>query len=105
MATQSNTNTSGKTVLIILLLVFTFPLWIGLLGGLIGLVAGLFGAAIGMIAGFFGAVIGLIGSLFGAVFGVFHIPFSGAPFMGFNFLLITCLVIALVMASRSRKRQ
>jgi hypothetical protein len=50
------------------ILVFTFPVWIGLAGGLIGLIAGAFGAVIGILAGVFGALIGAVGAVFGWMF-------------------------------------
>lgn len=104
--TRSNTH-SGSTILIVLLIVFTLPIWIGIAGGLFGLVMGLFGAAIGIIAGVFGAVIGAIAGVIGGVFGLFSWDWSPVfHFFGFhyNFLLVICLVIAIVMVSRSRRK-
>ena len=81
---------SSSTLLIVLLMIFTFPLWIGILGGLFGLVAGLFGAIVGLIAG-----------LFGATFGLFscwpHFPFSGAT--------VIVLIFLIVLLSRSKAKK
>lgn len=49
-------------ILIIILLVFTFPIWIGV-------VAGLFGAAVGLIGGAIGIAVGLIGTAIGMLVG------------------------------------
>jgi len=54
MAQKSNNN-----ILILVLLLFTFPLWIGLAGGLIAILAGVFGIAIGLIAGLFGIIVSI----------------------------------------------
>lgn len=51
-----------QIVLIVLLLIVTFPVWIGL-------VAGLFGALIGVLGGLFGVLVGLAGSALGLVIG------------------------------------
>lgn len=103
--TRSNTH-SGSTILIVLLVVFTFPIWIGIAGGLFGLVMGLLGAAIGVIVGVFGAVIGAITGVIGGVFGLFSWDRSSFHFFGFyyNFLLVLCLVIAIIMVSKSRMK-
>lgn len=86
---------SGSTVLIILIVLFTFPFWIGgLLGGLFGLIGGIFGA----IAGIFGAVIGLIGGFFGWIFD-WHWPWL------FHWNAFTIILIAVVIALLSRSRR
>jgi len=91
---------STSTVLIVLLLVFTFPIWIGIAGGIFGLIAGIFGAAIGIIAGVFGAVFGAMGGLFGWLFD-WHWPFGG--FFQWNIFTIFFIVLVVVLISRSRK--
>ena len=90
---QSKSSTS--TVLIVLLLVFTFPIWIGIAGGLFGLIAGIFGAVIGIIAAIFGAIFGVIGGVFGWSFdwpsftGWFHAPIFVIAAVAIVVLLIT----------------
>ena len=59
--TKKQMPTSTK-VLLIIVIILTFPLWIGI-------VAGLFGGAIGLIGALFGVIIGLIGAAFGLVIG------------------------------------
>lgn len=96
--TRPNAKTSSaSTVLIILIIIFTFPIWIGILGGLFGLIAGAFGAAIGIVAAIIGAVFGVIGGMIGAVFG----GWSNGHY-GMNVFLAIALVLALVMLGRSR---
>jgi hypothetical protein len=97
---------SNNSVLLLIILVLTFPLWIGLAGGLIGLVAGLFGLVIGLIAGVFGMLAGLIGGMFGFVGWVFDglFDFDMHPF---NFVvspfLILLFIVAVIMVFRSKQ--
>lgn len=52
---------SGNSLLVaIIILVFTFPLWIGVVGGLFGVVVGLLGAAFGLMAAVLIAAVGLV---------------------------------------------
>ncbi len=97
--TRSTTKSGTNTVLIVLLILFTFPIWIGIAGGLFGLVIGLMGAAIGIVAGVFGAVIGGFGGLVGGIFGGWHGAF------GCNVFIAIALVFAIVMLTRSRERK
>lgn len=103
-------NNSNNTALIILL-VLTFPIWIGLAGGAFGLLAGIFGVVIGLIAGVFGILAGLIGAIFGFFGSIFSwtvgetfsltlFPFSIAfnPFVW----LALAFVIALVLHLRKQ---
>lgn len=96
--TRSNTN-SGTTILIILIVVFTFPIWVGIAGGLFGLIAGLFGAAVGIIVAVFGAIIGVFAAVISGLFGGWW-PDSH---IGLNVFLAICLVLAIVMLSKVRK--
>lgn len=93
---MQHSKTTTSTVLIVLLLVFTFPIWIGLAGGLIGIIAGIFGAVVGVIAAIFGAVFGVIGGLFGWMFN-WH-PFSG--WLHTPIFVITALVIVILLVTR-----
>lgn len=102
-------STSGSTLLIVILLVVTFPIWIGIAGGLFGLAMGLFGAAIGIIAALFGVFGGLLGAIVGAIGKVFGWLFGGLfswnYFPGIHLqgpvtLLLVVLVIALIIQSR-----
>jgi len=97
--TMTAKTSSNSSVLVIILLIVTFPFWIGILGGLIGLIAGVFGAVVGIIAAVFGAVFGAIGS----VFGVFH-WFPHIHISGFRFFIVVAIIFAIVMMSRSKKK-
>lgn len=96
--TRSNTSSTGTTALIVLIIVFTFPLWIGILGGLFGVVMGLLGALIGVVAGVFGAIIGGVASMIG---GVFHWGWQSAFF--WNVLLAILLAVAIVKLAKTKK--
>lgn len=87
----------NSTFLIVLLMIFTFPIWVGIFGGLFGLAAGLFGMCIGIVAGVFGAVFGAIG----AVFGIFNWSFPHIHISGF---VIIALIFLIVLMSRSKKK-
>ena len=93
---QSKSSTS--TVLIVLLIVFTFPLWLGLAGGLFGLIVGLLGAAFGIIAGVFGAVFGAIGGIFGWFF---DWPFNG--FFRWNIFSVILIAVIIALVARSKR--
>ncbi len=96
--TRSN---SSPSLLIVLLIIFTFPIWFGIVGGLFGLIVGFFGACIGVIAGIFGAIFGAIG----AVFGIFDwFSFPHIHLSGFRFFIIVAIIFAIVMMSRSTKK-
>ncbi|MBP9924443.1 MAG: hypothetical protein KBF45_00520 [Cyclobacteriaceae bacterium] len=100
--------TRTSTIIITLIIVFTFPLWFGLGMGLFGLIFGLIGGAIGIVAGVFGAVIGVIAGVFGAIFhGIFgwghggHNSFPGVHLNGYVFLALIILA-ALVLSKRNK---
>jgi len=93
----------SSSILIAIILVFTFPLWFGLGLGFIGLVVGLIVGAIGIVAGVFGAIIGVIAGIFKAIFqGIFgwghhwnffpHIHFNG--FVFFSIIIVVALLIS-----------
>lgn len=99
------TNTSQKssnTLLIFLLVLITFPFWIGFFGMAVGIVGGVLG-------GVFGAVFGVIGGLLGAFMGIITWPFKlifghGPWFPHINGYVIALLVIlAVVIAKRNSK--
>lgn len=97
----------SATILVVILLFFTFPIWIGLAGGLIGLFFGLMGGLIGIIAGIFGAIIGVIAWIFKCIFGVFfgwgHSDFGFHPFHFNHYFLAAILVAVLAVIISKRK--
>lgn len=94
------TKNSSTTVLIAIIVLITFPIWIGLIGGIFGLIGGIIGGLFGIIAGIFGAIFGAIGSLFGWMF-----DWSwNCPFNWNSELWVVLLVVAvIVIATKSRK--
>ncbi|UXE65901.1 MAG: hypothetical protein KA713_15735 [Chryseotalea sp. WA131a] len=97
MATRSN---SSSSILVIILLIFTFPIWFGVGAALFGVIAGLFGAIIGIIGAIFGVLIAAITLPFRLVFGWHDWDF------GFDWSPITwivLLIIAALLVRRSNK--
>ncbi|MCX8491863.1 MAG: hypothetical protein ORN54_12430 [Cyclobacteriaceae bacterium] len=98
--TRSSSGTS--TLLVVVLLVITFPVWFALLAALFGVAVGLFGAAIGIIAAIFGACITMIALPFKFFFGWgdFHFPFFQT---GNGFVIFLLLIVAFVLVQKGRK--
>ncbi len=102
--TGKSSPSSGTIVLIVIVMIFTFPFWIGLLGGLFGLVVGLIGGAFGIVAGVFGAVIGGIFSVIGSIF-----HWGGGPwnfhlgFISVKLFMIISIIALVVYLSRRRR--
>lgn len=89
---------SASRALVIVLLIITFPIWIGIIGGLFGVMIGLIGGAIGIVAGVFGAVFGAFGAIFDVFFGHWHFHFST-----FWFAVILICVVLLARSRRSAR--
>lgn len=99
------TKTIGA-VFVILVCILVFPLGIGILGGMFGIVMGVIGAV-------FGAIAGVIGAIFGGIFGIFGWLFDGlfdwhGPFHYFRCNIFTLaavvLVVALIIRNRTSRR-
>ena len=71
---------SVATLLIIIVCILLFPVAIGIIGGVFGLVGGILGAIFGAIGGVIGAIFGVIGAIFGAIFGFIGWLFDGEIF-------------------------
>lgn len=97
----------SSTLLIVIILIITFPFWFGLGAGLFGIIAGLFGGLIGLIAGLIGAIVGIMAAIFKAIFGIgsWHTNWHfGGPDMD-AFIWFALLIIgALIITRRNRKR-
>lgn len=94
-----------STVLLIFLLVITLPVWIGIAGGLIGVVAGIAGTMLGVVLGIFGAIGGIIGSLFGAIGKIVGLTFGGAfhPIISIKpFFILVIILVVLISLSRNK---
>jgi hypothetical protein len=100
----SNTSQkSSNTLLIFLLVLITFPFWIGFFGMAIGIVGGVIG-------GVFGAVFGALGGVIGAIMGIITWPFKmifghGDWFPHFNGYVIAALVILVVFMARKKSKE
>ncbi len=100
-------SSSTSAVLIVVILIFTFPLWIGLGAGLFGLIVGLFAGLIGLIAGLIGAVVGIIAAIFKALFGWgdwhhgWH--FSGPDMNGFTWFLLLVTGVLIITRHKNKK--
>lgn len=94
------TNNSTKILLIILLL-FTFPLWIGIVAGLFGAVVGVLGGLFGVTVGVGGSGIGiLVGGMVCIVMGIFRLfssPVEGIVTIGVGALLTAISVLLILL--------
>jgi hypothetical protein len=103
-------NKSCSPILLIILLILTFPLWIGLLGGIFGLAAGFIGLVIGLFAGAIGIIVGIFSGIVGGIAEIFSWPFEDHfwgfdhPFVLFNPLAIFFIALLIAMAWQARKR-
>lgn len=86
-AAHSPLRDSNRTLWIILI-VLTFPVWIGLLGGAFGLVFGLLGGVLGIFGGGIGAIVSGVGSLLHGIFHILGSPFNALVDMGLGLVKI-----------------
>lgn len=98
---EQSRSTSG-TVLIILALVVTAPIWLTLGGVFIGVIGGVLG-------GLFGAIFGILGGLLGAFFGIVTLPFkiifgSGDSDWFFSDKALLVIVLVIIVAALFRRR-
>jgi hypothetical protein len=107
-----NTRThSFSVILITLIILITFPIWIGIAGGLFGIVVGVFGAVFGAFIGVFGALFGMIAGLIGALFGIIAWPFhaifghGSSVFFDFNaYIFFAIVILVFLLTQRGKKR-
>lgn len=90
------------TVLLVLILIITFPFWFVLAAVIFGLVVGIFGGIIGLIGGIFGGIMGLIGGIFGVIFG-FNSWHLGWPHFN-GYLFFALLIIAALVINKRQNR-
>lgn len=75
--TEKQGMSQSTKILLIILLVFTFPIWIGVVAGLFGAVVGIIGALFGVSVGLIGTAVGLFAGGIGCIIaGVARFAFS-----------------------------
>ena len=83
---------ASTKVLLVIVIILTFPLWIGIVAGVFGTVVGLIGAAFGIAIGIAGAAVGLIGGgVLGTIRGIAIFaqnPVEGLASIGFGVFLV-----------------
>jgi hypothetical protein len=95
------------TIMVVFVCVMLFPIFIGIIGGIFGVIGGVVGGLFGFIGWIFGAIFGAIGALFGAFFGLFgwmfgdHWHWPGGWFHR-DFFTVLALVLFIVLISRAR---
>ena len=91
----------SKTLLIVALVLLTFPIWIGLLGAVFGITVGILGALFGITVGFGAASIGLfVGAVVLIVFGIgelFVTAPTGVVMIGAGLILIALALVFLLV--------
>ncbi len=102
---MQTTRSTSSTILLILILVLTAPIWLTIAGVIIGvfggIIGGLFGAIFGVLGGLLGAIFGLIALPFKVVFGSFDL-FDGDWFLSENTMFTIVLLILVVALFRRR---
>lgn len=99
----------GATLFLAFILIFTFPIWIGLLAGGFGLMVGIFGGIFGIIGSIIGAIFSVIGSVFSAIFGAFDWGWNGPhifhPHVHMNrYAFLAFIIIVALIISKKRQR-
>lgn len=95
-------------MLLALIVLCTFPIWIGLIAGGFGLIVGIFAGLFGLIAGIFGAIFGIIGAIFSGLFGWGH-DWSFFSFPHFHIggleVVVVIVIIALLLNRRKVSKE
>lgn len=100
----SKNSTSGPTtLLIVLILIITFPFWIAIGGVIIGIIAAIFGVTVGVLGAIFGGLFALIALPFKLLFGWGSWSCSLPGFHSNGFVWLALLIFAALLISR-RKR-
>ena len=83
------------TVLLVLILLITFPFWIALAAVVFGLVVGIFGGIIGLIGGIFGGIFG---------FDSWHMGWNWPHFHFNKYVFFALLIIAAIAINKRQSR-
>ena len=96
-----NTSASNQ-VLVVLLLIITFPVWFAAGAAVLGIMAGLAGAFIGIFGAIFGVLAAIIFLPFKLLFGGSH-GWHWFPHLHFNgYVLLAVIIIAALIVKRRR---
>lgn len=95
--------TKGTKILIAIIIILTFPLWIGIVAGLFGALVSIIGAAFGITIGLLGATIGLvvggIGIIIGGIMQVALYPAEGLVCIGIGAILVTLGILLAILCT------
>lgn len=102
-----------SNILLVLILILTFPFWIalaavvfglavGIFGGIMGLIGGLFGGIFGLIGGIFGGIMGIIGGIFG--FDSWHMGWDWPHFHFNGYVFFALLIVAALVINKRQNR-
>ena len=102
---MASRNTSGtNTVLIIFMLLITFPIWVTLGGIMLGLAGGLIGVLVGVCAAIFGVFVALIALPFKILFGLGDWGYHDSFFhFGDHTLFIIAMIILVALILRRQR--
>lgn len=96
------------TLVIVLMCILFFPIAIGIVGGIFGLIGTILGGFFGLIGGLIGGIFGIIGGMFGAIFGFFGWLFDWSwhwpgAFFHSDAATILVIIVVILLVSRSRR--
>jgi uncharacterized membrane protein len=94
----------GTTILLLLIIIVTFPVWIALGAVILGVIVGIFGAMIGVVAAVFGALVAVIVLPFKLLFG-WHSGWHWFPHFHFNGFAWLAIIIAAALIVKGRQRK
>jgi hypothetical protein len=92
----------GTTILLLLIVIITFPVWIAVAAVIFGAIVGIFGAMIGVIGAIFGALVAVIVLPFKLLFG-WHSGWHWFPHFHFNGFVLAAIVITAALIVRGRQ--
>ena len=98
MAAKNFSSASG--VVLILLLLITFPFWIAILAAVGGILAGVFGAVFGIIGSVLGAMGSIIAWPFKMLFGHWH----WFPHFHLNGFVIVAILLVVALIARQKSK-
>lgn len=98
---ERNSSASNQ-VLVVLLLIITFPIWFAAGAAVLGIMAGLAGAVVGIFGALFGVLAAIIFLPFKLLFGGVH-GWHWFPHLHFNgYVLFAVIIIVALMVKRRR---